>query len=959
MTTTARWDRVRAVFHEALERPPAERAGFVASACAGDVELLREVESLLAADTAAAGFLETPIHRVSLDESQPDAPVLQAGDRVGGFDVVGALGSGGMGEVYRARDQKLGREVALKLLPRAFAEDPQRLARFERESRILASLNHPHIAAIHSIEQLDGMHLLVLELVEGPTLADRLARGALPLDEAARISIQLARALEAAHDRGIVHRDLKPANIKISAAGIKLLDFGLAKVRDDTRADALVPDAPGARLDRTTDGLILGTCAYMSPEQARGKPVDKRTDIWAFGCVMFEMLTGSRAFSGETPSDTMVAVLEREADWGCLPASTPAAMRRVLRRCLEKDSRDRFHDIADVRLEIEDAIHPRDAAGAAAAGSAGRLRRAGMFVLGAAILIAVGWASRTIVTSGGAPTLPTRFTWSMPAGAGLDSVPAVSPDGQRIAFTAVPGEGKPPRLFVRARGDADARVIAGTDGAKQPFWSPDSRTLAYFARGRLMKVAVDGGSPVQICAAADARGGAWGSKDVIVFQPTTIFSGLLQVSAAGGTPQPATLLDLEQTDNSHRWPMFLPDGVHFLYFVRALSAERRGVYVGRIDRAASVPASLLFRSESEAAYVPMPGAPGGALLSVAEGQIELRPFDAARRVVTGDPRRIGLAAGGNTPYHRMMVSASADMLAFVHSPLPFGQRLASSGRNGEDLKMWTERLTQGWPRISPDGRRLAIQQVEPAPGRLTLWVEDLERGTRMRMVGSGLLPVWSPRGDKLAYNDGPPSRPTLTIGSADGTGDLTPVPCPSLRCDPTDWSRDGQWLLANLFSPKDIDVWMLSVTGAPARPLLNAPFVERDARLSPDGSLVAYVSEEAGHPEVSIQTVGRPTRREVVSVAGGDQPVWSRDGAELFFVDPSGFLRAVRITKDHEGRPGYDASVLLKVPRIGSGHFGTQYDVSPDGRRIYFLDRKTDPPPSEFNVVLGWPGILK
>ena len=955
MTAATQWHRVRTLFHEALERPAAEREAFLATAC-DDIALRREVESLLEAGAAAEGFLETPVHRVSLAGGPAPAPVLQAGQRIGRFDVIGALGSGGMGEVYRACDQQLGRDVALKLLPRAFADDPERLARFERESRILASLNHPHIAAIHSIEQLEGKHLLVLELVEGPTLAERLSRGPLPTHDAARISIQLASALEAAHDRGVVHRDLKPANVTMSPAGIKLLDFGLAKEQPPER-DPL-HDPPDAGLDRTTDGLILGTCGYMSPEQARGQLVDKRTDIWAFGCVLFEMLTGSRAFPGDTPSDTIVAVLERQPDWSRLPATTTPAMRRVLRRCLEKDPRHRFHDIADVRIEIEEGVESRERATTSRSGVGGRWHRTGILVVGGALLIALGWFGRTIATGGSAgPT--TRFTWPVPAGTELGSVPAMSPDGQSVAFTASAGDDTPARLFVRARSDANARLIAGTDGAKQPFWSPDSRSLAYFARGRLMKVSVDGGSPVQICAAPDARGGAWGSEGVIVFQPMTIFSGLLQVPAAGGTPQPATRLDLERGENSHRWPVFLPDGVHFLYFVRALSPERRGVYVGRIDRAASTPTSLLFRSESEAWYVPMDRDPGGALLSVADGQIEVRPFDAARQVVTGEPRRVGLAAGGNTLHHPMMVSASPDVLAFVSSPLPLGQRLGSSGRNGEDLKIRADRHVQGWPRISPDGRRLAIQQVDATPGRLSLWVEDLERGTRLRLPAEGILPVWSPLGDRLAYNHGSPARPTLTIGSADGTGEQTTVPCPVTRCDPTDWSRDGQWLLANVFSPNNVDVWMLPTRGGAARPLLNAPFVERDARLSPDSALVAYVSEESGRPEVSIQTVGGPSRREVVSVGGGDQPVWSHDGTELFFVDPAGLLRTVRVTRDRDGRPACDRSVALNVPRIGSGHFGTQYDVSPDGRRIYFLDRKNDPPPSEINVVLGWPAILK
>ena len=966
----ASWERIRALFHAALEQPADARTAFVASACEGNEALRREVESLLDAHRAADRFLERPAISFDAGHSGPAPTAFQPGDRIGNFEVIGALGAGGMGEVYRARDEQLRREVAIKLLPTALADDPQRLARFERESRLLAALNHPHIATIHSVEHAEGVHALVMELIEGPTLADRLRRGALDWREALGFARQLAGALEAAHDKGVVHRDLKPANIKLSSSGsLKLLDFGLAKDRTE-HEPAGDPSSPHpADALQTLDGWVLGTCAYMSPEQARGLPVDKRTDIWAFGCLLFEMLTGKRAFAGRTIPETIEAVLERQPDWTSLPATIPDDIRRLLRRCLEKDRERRLHDIADARIEIEDLLRAReDVAGPSDAGRTGtRLLGLAVIVALAAGAAAVGWWLRAVIVSDRPPIRVTRSSWILPGGATLSSAPAVSPDGQHLAFTAS-APGQPTRLFVRPFSTLEARSIAGTDGAEHPFWSPDSRSVGYFTRNRLMKVAIDGGGPVEICATRAARGGTWSRNGVIVFAPDMIDSGLAWVSADGGEVRSATLLDRTEGENSHRWPVFLPDGVHFLYFVRSIRADRCGVYLGRVDRAASTPGAPLFRSENEAQYVAL--APDtGALVSTVNGHLQVRGFDPRQLRLNRDPATLDVAAGGLGLYHASMFSASADVLIHVSSAIPYGQRFASVDRHGGRPEVRDDRKVLNWPRLSPDGRRVAYQEIDAAVGSPDLVVDDLERGSRLRVTkdgGAGLLPVWSPDGQRLAYVTGTVAASRLVIAAADGTGAAATLPCPGLLCYATDWSSAG--LLATVRTgdqnPAPIrgpaDVWILSTaSGETSRPLLSESFVERDARFSPDGRLVAYVSEETGRPEVTIQRIDGVPARNVISVGGGDQPVWGRDGRELFFVDPQGALRSVPVSRGADGRPVAGTPVLLAVPPIGFGHFSTQYDVSPDGRRIYYFDRRREPAPAEIGIVFGWRALLK
>lgn len=847
------------------------------------------------------------------------------------FEITGTLGAGGMGEVYRARDTRLGRDVAVKLLPSVLAGDPDRRARLERESRLLAALNHPHIAAIHSVEEIDGRLALILELVEGPTLADRLATGPIPIAEALQVARQLAEALAAAHGKGVVHRDLKPSNVKITCDGaVKLLDFGLAKATQTAMHEG---DAQlrSAEADPTLDGVILGTGAYMSPEQARGQAVDNRTDVWAFGCVLYEMMTGRRAFSGDTISDTIAAILGREPDLTALPPALPPEVQRLVRRCLQKDPRRRIHDIADARVEIDEALDAASAPAAAPARAVWANRRM-LAILVLTLVVAglglslVAWrvGSRAVGLSR-APSL-TYLTLSLPDGVGLQSRPTVSPNGSSIAFIGSDGGGR--RLFVRRLDSPQFRAIPGTEFATYPFWSPDGQWLAFFARGKLKKVAVDGGAPVDICNASEARGGSWGRAGTIVFTPHLIDSPVYRVSANGGVSEPVTRLEDSRGDNSHRYPVFLPDGVHFLYFVRSFEDGRRGIYVGRADRT-EAPGARLSESEDAASYVPGGSDSVGAVLTVVPDGVQIQRFDTSTHRLVGHPQLINVRAGVGTPWEPAMIGASQATLAFAATSLSRGTRLMSAARDGSDVRILSERESCNWPRLSPDGTRVVLQRVDGLRGTPNLWVKDLIRGTETRVTSPpnhGALPVWSPGGDRLAFLWGRVASAGIGIGSSDGTSAIVSRVCPE-RCEPSDWSPDGRTLILTVQTAQGTDVWSMPVepTGEAdvARPLFAERFNERDARISPDGEWIAYVSDESGREEISVRRISGG-KRTVLSPGGGHQPVWRRDGAELFYVDPQGALRAVAVRRGSGGTLVPGVPVQLGVPPIGVGHWGTR-----------------------------------
>ena len=965
---TERW-RVLSEWHNTwLTAPTEQRAGLRASFATEHPDLLQVADELAASSAAVDGFLETPALVLAARDLAQDEPLLPDGTLVGPYRIVTLLARGGMGDVYRATDPRLGRDVALKTLAGAERGDGRAVERFLQEARITASLDHPNILKVFDVGMSNGRPYLVSELLDGETLRAPIGRGPLAPTDLLRIASALTSGLVAAHARGLVHRDLKPENVFLTRAGTaKILDFGIAKLAQD-------PALP--RGLATLTGVVLGTAGYLAPEQVKGGPVDARTDLFALGSILFELMTGQRAFVREHTIDTLHAIVHDDPP-DLLPAGTP--LTAIVKRLLAKAPDARFQSAADLLWALEqiDSTEVRAASSPvtpafalrATAGKPGsrffKVRR-GWAVAGAAglAMVLVAFLSGRFAERALGPSAEsglTRFTWSLPAGAALDSAPAVSPIGRRIAFTAVSGDA-PPRLFVQSLDSLDAIAIEGTDGAKHPFWSPDGMSIAFFSGGKLMKVAVAGGVPVEVCNAPDGKGGAWSPTGTIVFGPNIIFEGLSRVSADGGPVQPATLVDFDRGENSHRWPVFLPDGIHFLFFVRASIDERRGVYVARVDRPASTPASPLFRSESEAVFVPTSGRERGVLLSAADGQLQARPFDAAALRLVGDPRTLPVAAGANTPYHAAMLSASPDLLATVATPMPYGVRLGTVARDGTAVRM-SGPEPQGWPRLAPGGRRMARQIVDPLRGNPDIWVEDLHDGSLVRVTtatGSDLLPVWSLDGLRLAYGSGMLKERRLSIAAADGTGVAQELPCPDAHCEPTDWSPDGRSLIVNARPKGAGDVWSVSLeTGGIAKAILSEPFPEYDARISPDGHWLAYVSEETGRAVVSVRAMSGPPTRLVVSSDGGSQPVWRRDGREILYVDLEGRLRGRPVQRQPGGELRLGIASPLSVPLIGSGHWGTQYDISRDGQRVYFIDRTPAPRPSDIGVVVGWRALLK
>jgi Tol biopolymer transport system component len=634
---------------------------------------------------------------------------------------------------------------------------------------------------------------------------------------------------------------------------------------------------------------------------------------------------------------------------------------RIVRRCLEKDPADRFQTARDLAFALENASLDKPATRSAEEGTIARARRIPLrrpiYVLSAMTALAVVAVWTPWGRDAAAPNRETTvFTWPLPEGMTLGSEPVVSPDGRRAVFVGVGQSGS--RLFVRDLATLEATLLPGTTYAKQPFWSPDGDAVAFFANGRLKKMAIDGGEPVDLAPALDARGGSWSRSGVIVFQPFFRDSGLARVSADGGTVQPATLLDVKTADTTHKWPVFLPDGDHFLYLVLSVDESRRGVYVGSLSQGPSPPTTRLFPTASSVSYVVPEGHDTGLLLWVAGGQIQARPFDRDRQIVTGDPRSIGIAAADTSIHYAAMLGVSPRLLAVADTVVPAGVQFASIGVDGKQLTLRPDRETAGHLRLSPDGARVARSVVDPLSGDADIFAEDVLRGTQMRISTSrdlDLAPVWSPDGRRIAYRSGPWGASNLSIASADGTGVLGMLRCPGEPCLPTDWSPDGQFILVNA----QRDVWSVPVEGdRPAQPLLDAAFVQRDARISPDGRWVSYVSLESGRPEVYVRNrTGAPDR--VVVSRGGDQPVWSRRERALFFVSLDNQLHRVALRLDRNDHVIVEPPVKLPIPTFVPSHIGTSYDVSPDAARVYFPHPGAPSKPRELQFVLDWAARLK
>jgi len=818
--------------------------------------------------------------------------------RIGAYELEGLLGAGGMGEVYRARDTRLGREVAIKVLPHEVIADSDRLARFEREARLLAALNHPHIAQIYGVEDLpnpdssSSIPCLVLELVPGSTLAARLERSPFSLAEALAAARQIAEALDAAHEKGIVHRDLKPANIKITPDGaVKILDFGLAKMHEPLAVD----QASASTVAATRDGLIVGTPAYMSPEQARGQVVDKRTDIWAFGCVLYEMLSGRAAFSGDTTTDVLAAVVDREPKWDLLPASTPSNVMRVLRRCLEKDPRKRARDIGDVAADL-DNLSP------ATPSTSDRLRP-GLRGIGiAAALVGLGAvvAAAVLLLNRGATNRAERrvqFGLTVEQQASdlvTGIIPTPSPDGQMLAFVT----SSPDRSIVSVRSldGIETRPLSGTEGASGAIvWSPNGRWIGFFADGKLKKIAPSGGPAQTIATIPGFQDAAWGAAGQIVFRPINR-AAILGISETGGAPKTITTLDAARGENSHRFLQFLPDGRRFLFTARCANRENNALFVGSID---SPHPTRIMAAQSRVKYVPGESGQPGTLIFYRDGALMRQRFDIDRMALEGEAEVV------------------FDKISYVAASIVAGFNASDDGRTvivepagaNETLLTWfgrdgTAKGAVGAPgdylqvRLSPSGDRVAYSKPDDRSGNRDIWFIDIARGMNSRVTlnsANDWFPVWSADGKQLIFvsdRDGssrgrPYFKRSVDIGGAEEV-------VPDAVESPWDWTPDGHWLV----SGGDGDIWIQRIgTGERPIPFLATSFFEVGGRFSPDGKWMAYGSNETGRPEVYVQPfLGVPATAGAklqVTNRGGDFPVWGPRGQELFFMTADSGINAV------------------------------------------------------------------
>ena len=961
-----RWSEIERLVHSALARPVAERAAYVAEACGSDDALRHEVETLLASESMVEGYLSAPVldKVAQMISDSPDSVLI--GRRLGVYQMLERIGAGGMGEVYRARDSKLGREVAIKILPRLFISDPDRLARFGREARVLASLNHPHIGAIYGLEEADGIRALVLELVEGETLSDRIARGPIPTGDFLTIARQIADALDAAHEKGIIHRDLKPANIKITPDGsVKVLDFGLAKA---TAGDGATPDLTqslAVTASGTREGHVLGTPAYMSPEQARGKPVDKRTDIWAFGCVIYEMLTGCSPFARESISDTIAAILEREPDWDALPAGTPTAVRRLLHRCLDKELTRRLRDIGDARMELDDASCSQGSPISTTAQISSHRPPAFWFVAVSAVLSALiaafaAWNLKPAPAP--APGSQARFVLPMPNDVGLlmdryGSDVTVSPDGKYVAF--VGRRASTAQLYLRRIADEETTVLTDTDGAQQPFFSPDSRWLAFFADGKLKKVPITGGVPEVMGDAPGSRGGFWSENGTIVFAPLSRGSGILQVSADadGVAPKHITTLDANRGETSHRLPELLPDGNAILFVAYGdtydhVSIVAQSLKTGERKVLIDEASQPHFASTGHLLYV-QPKRPG-TIMAVAFDPENLRVMGTPVPVVEGVLTIRGDYAHWSFSRSGMLVYAAGGFKE-PENDLVFVDRKGNAEAVGTPAQR-----PYAFPRLSPDGKRVVVAQLRI---QNTLWLYDLAGGSFNRVTheGNAFWPVWTPDGKRITYASNRAGPWRLFWKPFDGSEkeQMLAEPGTGSAQIPYSWSADGKVLLYADDTPKTSkDVWALRKEDGHRQALLQTSASEVDARISPDGRWMAYASDESGRYEVWVQSVPGSGGKWQISTEGGREPVWAHSGREIFYRSGDKMMSAAVTTKP-TFQPG-TSRLLFQGPYVGTGTNSPNYDVTVDDQHFLMVRvSEQQSQHTDFNVVLNWTEELK
>jgi eukaryotic-like serine/threonine-protein kinase len=903
---------------------------------------------------------------------------LPPGTRLGPYEILAPLGAGGMGEVYRARDAKLGRDVALKVLPEAFARDAERMARFQREAKVLASLNHPNIATIHGLEDSSTTHALVMELVEGPTLADRIKQGPIPIDEAVRIAKQICEALEYAHERGIVHRDLKPANVKVTNDdAVKVLDFGLAKALEGDASGIDIANSPTISRMATQAGVLLGTAAYMSPEQAKGKVVDRRADIWAFGCVLYEMLTGQMAFRGESVTDTLAAVIRAEPDWSQLPAATPIRVRVLLQRCLQKDPKQRLQAIGDARISLDEVLAgaPDPSLTGAPGISAPFWRRVLPWALFAASLsTAVALAFVHFREKLAPPTESVRFEIPVPEKASLATAGsfALSPDGRQFAFAATGSDGFK-RLWVRSLDSLEVRSLPGSESTTYIhfFWSPDGRYIAFDAGEKLKKIDVSAGSTETLCdLSGNAVGGSWNRDGVIIFGSPS--RGLMRVSAVGGSASPLTVLDSSRSESRHLHPSFLPDGRHFIYLRISSTPENSGIYVGSLDaKPEEQDSKRLLATVFGAAYVPSSDDALGQLLFIRDGTLMFQPFDTRRLELVGEP--VTVAGQVGSYLNDGFFSASATDVLVYRAGGGEAYQLTSFDQQGKVLGTAGEPGTYITLALSPDGTRAAVSRIDPTSvTAAALWLVDLSRGTSTRFTfgpSAAQYGTWSPDGSRVIF-----------ASSSGGVNDLYEKPASGVKDEelllksseskyPTSWSRDGRFLLYTMPDTKTTKygLWVLPLEGDKKPfPFLRTELNNYEGHFSPDGRWVAYVSDESGREEIYVRTFSPDSTaaasdtggKWLISTGGGHGPRWRGDGKELYYLAPDGKLMAVEIATNPEFRAGAPKA-LFQTPPQSSLSGASSWDLMPDGNRFLFWAPVEQVAQAPFRVVLNWQAGLK
>jgi Tol biopolymer transport system component/tRNA A-37 threonylcarbamoyl transferase component Bud32 len=883
---------------------------------------------------------------------------LAAGTRVGPYEVLAAIGAGGMGEVYRAKDTKLGREVAIKVLPEKFFEHKESIARFEREAKSLAAVSHPNIAALYSFEEISARHLLVMELAEGLTLSDRLLKGPLPLDQLLKCATEIALALDAAHRHGIVHRDLKPGNVMLTKSGVKLLDFGLAKA-------ATSPVQPSEMTSRPTElpknltekGTILGTFQYMAPEQLEGKEADSRTDIFAFGAVLYEMATGRKAFSGSSQASLISAIMSSEPPAiSSLQPMTPPALDRVVRTCLAKDPEDRFQTAHDLKLQLQWIAEGGAQAGAPAVVVARRKNReklawalAGVAVLAAAIF-AVGFVRRAPRVSA-----PISAAIPLPEKTFVESI-ALSPDGRTLAFTAGKA-GAQPGLWIRTLESPAAQPVAGAEEASFAFWSPDSRFVGYFTQGSLKKIDPFGGPALTVCDAARGVGGAWNRDGIIVFAPTPT-SPLFRVPASGGKPEPVTRLDASLHVTAHRYPVFLPDGRHFLYMAANLSASTgdpaNSIRVGSLD--GKTDKALVAGIASNVSFV------AGYVLYSSEGALFAVKLDPARLEVQGDPVPVAQRLSFSNWYGYVQFTAADDLLLSTPA-FAIPSQLAWFDRNGRPAGTVGEPGLWVAPRLSPDGRRIAVGLLDLGRNTSDIWLYDVAGGAGTKFVfgnGNNFGPVWAPASDRLLFGSdrkSKGSRPDLWTKSLDGSSEEVFLESLDNRL-PEDWSLDGKFISFDNVpaqGKRNNQLWIAETAGEKkVRPFATEANYQGDSRFSPDGRWLAYDSDESGRLEVYVRPFPGAGGRWQISTAGGSQPHWRRDGKELTFLTPENKIMAVPISTASGFHAGPAALLFSVHPSLN----GTAYDASGDHQRFLVNtvpDEQGSPP---LSLLIHWTRLL-